>query len=75
MVIGYDSGKAQIDAISSGLMAGAVPQNPIGIGDQCVERGRMAIKGETSRRPSTRASIWYDLTNIDDPEIQAVLYQ
>ena len=36
VVIGYDSGQAQIDAIKSGLMPGAVQQNPIGIGAQCV---------------------------------------
>ena len=45
VVIGYDSGKAQIDAIKSGLMAGAVQQNPIGIGAQCVRAAAMALQG------------------------------
>src|SRR6266508_3129142 len=31
-IVGFDSGKAQIDAIKSGLMAGAITQNPIDIG-------------------------------------------
>ncbi len=31
-IVGFDSGKDQIDAIKSGLMAGAITQNPVGIG-------------------------------------------
>jgi len=34
--VGFDSGKAQIDAIRSGAMLGAITQNPIGIGEQVV---------------------------------------
>ena len=55
-VVGYDSGKSQIDAINSGLMPGAITQNPIGIGDQCVEAAVKAIKGESSRRRSIPGS-------------------
>ena len=29
VVVGFDSGKLQIDAIKSGVMAGAITQNPI----------------------------------------------
>src|SRR5947207_2290503 len=46
-VVGYDSGQAQIDAINSGLMLGAITQNPIGIGEQCVKAAVKAIKGES----------------------------
>src|SRR3954468_9826024 len=31
-IVGFDSGKAQIDAINSGVMAGAITQNPVGMG-------------------------------------------
>ena len=44
-VVGYDSGKAQIDAINSGLMMGAITQNPVGIGEQCVDAAVKAIDG------------------------------
>jgi len=37
VVIGYDSGKQQKEAIQNGSMAGAITQNPIGIGYKCVE--------------------------------------
>ena len=75
VVIGYDSGKAQIDAINSGLMAGAITQNPIGIGEQCVDAAVKAINGETLPTNIDTGYYWYDKTNIENPEIQAVLYQ
>jgi ribose transport system substrate-binding protein len=75
VVIGYDSGKAQIDAINSGLMLGAITQNPIGIGEQCVDAAVKAINGETVEKNIDTGFFWYDKTNIEDPEIQAVLYE
>jgi ribose transport system substrate-binding protein len=74
-VVGYDSGKAQIDAINSGLMAGAITQNPIGIGQQCVDAAVKAIKGESLPKTIDTGFFWYDKSNINNPEIQAVLYQ
>jgi ribose transport system substrate-binding protein len=75
VVVGYDSGKAQIDAINSGLMAGAITQNPIGIGQQCVDAAVKAIKGETLPKTIDTGFYWYDKTNINNPEIKAVLYE
>jgi ribose transport system substrate-binding protein len=75
VVVGYDSGKAQIDAINSGLMAGAITQNPIGIGEQCVDAAVKAINGETLPKNIDTGFYWYDKTNINDAEIKAVLYE
>jgi len=75
VVIGYDSGQAQIDAINSGLMLGAITQNPIGIGAKCVEAAAKAIKGETVEKNIDTGFFWYDKTNITAPEIVAVLYK
>ena len=74
-VVGYDSGKAQIDAINSGLMFGAITQNPVGIGEQCVDAAVKAIGGQTLPKTIDTGFYWYDKTNINDPQIQAVLYQ
>jgi len=74
-VIGFDSGKAQIDAITGGLMAGAITQNPVGIGYETVKAAIAAIKGETLPKTIDTGYFWYDATNIEDPEIAAVLYQ
>jgi len=75
VVIGYDSGQAQIDAINSGLMLGAITQNPIGIGAKCVEAAVKAINGEQVEKNIDTGFFWYDKTNINDAEIQAVLYK
>jgi ribose transport system substrate-binding protein len=74
VVIGYDSGKQQIDAIKSGLMAGAITQDPIMIGYQSVKAAVMAVKGEKVEKSIDTGFHWYDKTNIDAPEIKAVLY-
>lgn len=73
-IVGYDSGKAQTDAIREGLMAGAITQNPIGIGYETVKAAVAAAKGETVPAQIDTGFYWYDKTNIDSPEIAAVLY-
>ena len=74
VIIGYDSGKAQKDAIRSGLMAGAITQNPIGIGYETVKAAVAAYKGEKIEPEIDTGFYYYDAKNIDDPEIAAVLY-
>jgi ribose transport system substrate-binding protein len=74
-VIGYDSGKQQIDAIKSGKMAGAITQNPVGIGYETVKAAVAAIKGEKLDAKIDSGFSWYDKTNIDSDEIKAVLYE
>ncbi|MFT7370494.1 MAG: ribose transport system substrate-binding protein [Alteromonas macleodii] len=73
-VIGYDSGKAQTDAIREGLMAGAITQNPVGIGYETVKAAVAAMNGEQLPRIIDTGFYYYDQSNIDNAEIQAVLY-
>jgi ribose transport system substrate-binding protein len=75
VVIGYDSGIAQINAIREGVMAGAVQQSPIGIGAKCVEAAAMALQGMEVPANIDTGFLWADATNIDDPDVQAVLYE
>ncbi|MBO9537394.1 ABC transporter substrate-binding protein [Herbaspirillum sp.] len=74
VIIGYDSGKQQKDAIRDGQMAGAITQNPVGIGYKTVEAAVKAIKGEKLPKVIDTGFYWYDKSNIDDPKIVAVLY-
>jgi len=74
-IIGYDSGKAQTDAIREGLMAGAITQNPVGIGYETVKAAVAAMNGETIPSVIDTGFFYYDQTNIDDAEIAAVLYE
>ncbi|MEH6655283.1 ABC transporter substrate-binding protein [Loktanella salsilacus] len=73
-IIGYDSGKAQTDAIREGLMAGAITQNPVGIGYETVKAAVAAMNGEELPAIIDTGFYYYDQSNIDDAEIQAVLY-
>lgn len=75
VIIGFDSGAAQINAIKDGTMAGAITQDPIGIGARTVESAVAAAKGEKLDKFYDTGSYWYDATNIDDPKIAAVLYE
>ena len=74
VIIGYDAGKQQKDAIRSGLMAGSVSQDPVGIGYKCVEAAVKAIKGVAIPKTIDTGFKWYDKTNIDSAEMKPLLY-
>lgn len=74
-IIGFDSGQAQIDAIRDGTMAGAITQNPVGIGYETVKAAVDALNGEDVPESIDTGFFWYDEDNIDDEEIQEVLYE
>jgi len=74
VIVGYDSGKQQKDAIRDGSMAGAITQNPVGIGYKTVEAAVKALKGEKLPKVIDTGFYWYDKSNINDPKIAAVLY-
>jgi ribose transport system substrate-binding protein len=73
-IIGYDAGTQQKEAVRSGLQAGAISQDPVGIGFKCVEAAVMAINGEELPPVIDTGFKWYDASNIDDPELQPLLY-
>ena len=73
-VIGYDAGKQQKDAVRSGVEAGAITQDPVGIGSKCVEAAVKAIKGETVEKNIDTGFHWYDKANVDSAELKPLLY-
>ena len=74
VIIGYDSGAAQKALIESGVIAGAITQNPVGIGYQTVAAAVAALKGETLPPVIDTGFYYYDKDTMADPEIAAVLY-
>lgn len=74
-IVGFDSGQAQIEAIESGFQAGAITQNPVGMGEELVKAAVKAIDGEELPETIDTGFYWYDQSNIGDDEIQAVLYE
>jgi len=74
VIIGYDSGKQQKAAVASGEEAGAITQNPVGIGYKTVEAAVKALKGEKLPKIIDTGFMWWDKSNMNDPKITAVLY-
>ena len=74
VIVGYDSGKEQKAAVASGEMAGAISQNPVGMGYKTVEAAVRAIKGEQLPKVIDTGFYWWDKNNMNDPKIAAVLY-
>ncbi|GMQ60414.1 ABC transporter substrate-binding protein [Vallitalea sediminicola] len=75
VVIGYDSGKQQQEAIRNGQQEGAVTQDPIGIGYKAVEAAVKAINGEEVEKNIDTGFHYYDKTTIDSDDIKALLYE
>lgn len=74
-VVGFDSGKAQTDAIRDGSMLGAVTQSPLDIGGKTVQAAVDAIDGKELEKQIPTSFYWYDKSNIDDPKIAELLYE
>ena len=73
VVAGFDAGAAQKNAVRQGWFLGSVSQNPYMIGYDAVEMCVKAAKGETVSDIDTGA-VWYDASNMDDPEIAQLVY-
>ena len=74
-VVGFDSGKTQIEAIKAGTQAGAVTQSPVKIGYETVKAAILAVNGKELPKTIDSGFAWYDKTNIDDPSIKPNLYE
>jgi ribose transport system substrate-binding protein len=74
VMIGYDAGKQLKDEIRSGVVLGAISQDPVGIGYKCVDAALKATKGEQLPKVIDTGFVWYDKSNIDDPALQPLLY-
>ncbi len=74
VLLGFDSGGLQIDAIKRGVELGAISQDPYSIGYKTVEAAIKAINGEVLDSVIYTKYYWYDKNNIDDQHIKSLLY-
>lgn len=74
VVVGYDSGAAQLKAVRDGTIVGAITQNPVGMGYKSVEAAVKALNGEEVEPFIDTGFYYYDASNMDNEEIKAVLY-
>jgi len=73
-IIGFDLDRVA-DAVRAGNIAGAIAQNPVDMGYKAVEAAYKAYKGEANPEFIDTGFAWYDKSNIDSPEIKALLYE
>lgn len=74
VAVGFDAGAKQLDAVKNGIFVGSVTQDPVQIGYQAVKLAVEAAEGKTVENVDTGA-LWYDASNMEEPQIAACLYQ
>lgn len=74
LAVGFDSGAIQQDAIRNESFYGAITQDPVRMGFLAVELAIKVAQGEEVEDIDTGA-VWYDASNIDSDEIQALVYE
>ncbi|MCG8451851.1 MAG: substrate-binding domain-containing protein [Spirochaetales bacterium] len=73
VVIGFDAGAGQKNAVRNGLFAGSITQDPYSIGYKAVELAYKSWKGESVADVDTGAK-YYTAANMDDEDIAPLLY-
>ncbi len=73
VLIGFDAGDAQVTAIRSGLMAGAIAQNPTGMGSSVVSSAARLAQGSALPSLVDTGFFWYDKATIDKPNIKPAI--
>jgi len=73
VVVGYDAGAGQKNAVRKGYFLGSITQDPYQIGYKAIELAYKAINGQSVSDVDTGAK-FYDASNMDDPEIAPLLY-
>jgi len=73
VVLGFDSGEGQKNAVRNGYFYGSVTQDPYSIGYKAVELAYKAYKGESVSDVDTGAK-FYDKDNMDNADIKGLLY-
>lgn len=73
IVVGFDAGSNQKDAVRSGAFYGSVTQDPYRMGYEAIRMAVDAADGKTVSDIDTGAK-WYNSKNIDNPDIAVLLY-
>lgn len=73
VVIGFDAGLGQKNAVRAQYFLGSITQDPYAMGFKVLEQAYKAYKGEKVADVDTGA-VFYDKSNIDAPELQGRLY-
>ncbi|AEC02842.1 ABC transporter substrate-binding protein [Parasphaerochaeta coccoides] len=73
VVVGFDAGAAQKNAVREGYFLGSITQDPYSIGYKAVELAYKAFKGEPVADVDTGAK-FYNAANMDNDDIKGLIY-
>ena len=74
-VMGFDAGKEQIEALKDGSIDGLVVQNPFGMGYATVVAAARTVLEIGNEAVVDTGYTWADLSNLEDQNVQAMLYE
>ncbi|OQB23616.1 MAG: D-allose transporter subunit [Firmicutes bacterium ADurb.Bin182] len=74
VVIGFDAGATQKNAVRNGWFYGSITQDPVRIGYLAVELAVKALNGETVDEIVDTGAQFYNAANMDDASIAPLLY-
>ena len=75
VVIGFDAGKDQVDALENEEIDGLIVQNPFGMGYAAVVAAARTVLQSGNEAQVDTGFIWVDQENLEDENIQAMLYE
>ncbi len=75
IVIGFDAGAAQLDAVRKEWFYGSITQDSYMIGYQAVTLAVMTLNGESVPMFKDTGCCFYSHENMDDPDIARLLYE
>ncbi len=75
VMMGFDAGQDQLDALSDGSIDGLVVQNPFGMGYATVVAAARTVLEIGNEAQVDTGFVWVDSENMDDESIQAMLYE
>lgn len=75
LVVGFDAGKKQIEAVKNGTEFGLIAQNPYGMGYATVVAGIREMQGLSNEGFINTGYQWIDSESLDLPEYKNYLYE
>ena len=74
-LVGFDSGKEQLESLGSGEIDGLIVQNPFGMGYATVVAAARTILEIGNEAVVNTGYTWVDKENMEDEAVQLMLYE
>lgn len=75
VLMGFDTGKEQLQALEAGELSGLVVQNPFGIGYASVVAAARTVQQAGNEAQVSTGYLWVTKDNMNDESIRKMLYE